>query len=141
MKRALVAFLAFGALFWSVIAAPVQAMCIYSHIDRILEVDLAWRWSQTRWKIKSGDHKCTQGEGGPVQIRIRDHADYVVSSGDDVDFNVDDHGWVSVQVIKRASNGHPSEWKFENKNKHGHVKETEKRKFECPWSPCPRPGS
>lgn len=129
-----VAIFVFGALLALLaIASPVRAMCVYSHIDRTLYVSLDWKWGfDPHWTIKSGDHKCTDGKGGQITMSIKNHRGEDVTN-DTVTFKVDDHGWVSVHVIKRGSNGHPIKWLFINKDKHGHHKESKTRYFVESW--------
>ena len=115
MKRLLIFVLCLAA---PLLAGGAQASCVYNRTDYPLLVNLhCGAFCRNTWKIHTGEHKCREGKGGTVWVRVMDPFGQNEIDAHECELKVDHHGWVSVQQ-------HGKKVKVISKHKSGSVRET-----------------
>ena len=103
--------------FWVPTAA--DACCVYNHTTHPLAVQWYqkhWDSYPPKWTIEPSNKRCTDGEGGEVDLWLMDAFEKKRIT-DKVHSAVDDHGWISVY---KKSHGR---WKVDSKKRGGSMKE------------------
>ena len=115
MKTLLMIILCLAA---PLLAGGAQASCVYNRTPHPLNVNLhCGAFCRNTWTIHVGEHKCRQGKGGTVWVRVMDAFDENEIDDHECELKVDDHGWVSVQQSGRHV-------KVISKHKNGSVRDT-----------------